>query len=479
MATKDLIFSNEERWKRAKREIYEAHPELKRDEYGNIAPVPFEESEWYEKKSWEKTFEKVIVSFTDAVNLAEQLYPLCPFFYDKSKIWWIWNKIKRCWERTDETDILNLIDIALINPTGTTRSDLKNQIIEGLKRVGRKNMPKPIKKTWIQFENIIIDVITGDEIEPSPEYFSTNPIPYKVGLLEETPFMDRIFEQWVGKNYVQTLYEIIAYCCLPDYPIHRIFCFNGVGCNGKGRFLALLEKFLGKPNTCTTNLDILINNRFESSRLYKKLLCTMGETSSSTLSKTDILKRLVGQDSIAFEFKGKDGFSDINYAKLLIATNSLPATTDKTIGFYRRWVLIDFPNIFPEGKDILDIIPEQEYSNLAKKSIRLLNELLNRGSFTNEGTIEDRTQKYEATSNIVSEFIRNFCKEEPEEYIIFSDFRRKLKEYMNKQGKKGLSNRVISKLLDIEGYGTERKSIFDEARDQWTTKIVVSGVVLI
>ena len=59
-------------------------------------------------------------------------------------------------------------------------------------------------------------------------------------------------------------------------------------------------------------------------------------------------------------------FDDINYAKLIIATNNLPATTDKTMGFYRRWMIIDFQSIF-RSKDILKDIPEEEYSYLGLK----------------------------------------------------------------------------------------------------------------
>ncbi len=41
----------------------------------------------------------------------------------------------------------------------------------------------------------------------------------------ETPTIDKIFEEWVGEEYVKTLYQIIAYCLLPDYPMNRLFCF--------------------------------------------------------------------------------------------------------------------------------------------------------------------------------------------------------------------------------------------------------------
>jgi len=73
------------------------------------------------------------------------------------------------------------------------------------------------------------------EFEASPRYFVTNPIPQSIenGGVMETPNMDRIFEEWVGKGNVEQLYEILAYSLLPDYPIHRLFCFIGEGLNGK------------------------------------------------------------------------------------------------------------------------------------------------------------------------------------------------------------------------------------------------------
>lgn len=57
----------------------------------------------------------------------------------------------------------------------------------------------------------------------------------------ETPVMDRIFTEWVGESHKRTLYEIISYCMLSDYPINRLFCFIGAGMNGKSKFLELLR----------------------------------------------------------------------------------------------------------------------------------------------------------------------------------------------------------------------------------------------
>ena len=134
----------------------------------------------------------------------------------------------------------------------------------------------------------------------------TNPIPWEVSGDPRTPRIDEIFEEWVGKDHIQTLYEIIAYCLLPDYPINRLFCFIGAGMNGKSCFLNLLRKFIGKDNICSTELDTLLSSRFEVTRLHKKLACMLGETNFNEMSKTSIIKKLTGRDTIGFEYKNKN-----------------------------------------------------------------------------------------------------------------------------------------------------------------------------
>lgn len=426
---------------------------------------------------YEKTadIKRLIIYYSDKIHLAQQMWDIRPYFYDRARLWWMWNFNISCWEIIDEVDIMNMVDDALENRGGSTESSFKNEVLEAMKRYGRRKTPKKIKNTWVQIGKKIIDVETGDEIVPTPEIFVTNSIPWNMGEREDTPKMDEIFTQWVGKKYLPTLYEIIAYVVLPDYPIHRIFCLNGGGCNGKSRYLALIKKFIGASNICSSSLFLLSSNRFEKAGLFKKLLCLIGETPSGMLSNTDMLKRLSGQDEINFEFKGKDSFTDINYAKIVIATNSLPATNDKTVGFYRRWMIIDFPNTFNEGKDILAEIPDEEYNNLARKVVRILGELLKRGEFTNNETIAERTKRYEEVSNPVSKFISLFCKKDLDASIPYGEFRDKFEAYMTTTHKRKLTVREIGKLLDIDGYERVRKKV-KSPDDSFTTKIFLEGI---
>lgn len=380
-----------------------------------------------------------------------------PIFYDRSGMWWMWDNVKKYWQLTDEVDILNMIEESIGADIISSRS--RNEILNSLKQTGRKNVPENAKKTWIQFNNGIVDIENNKTIfEPNPRYFITNPIPWNYGESGETPTMDKIFEEWVGKDYVRTLYEIIAYCLITDYPIHRVFCLIGSGLNGKSCYLTLLKNFLGMENVTSTELDTLLNSRFEVSRLYKKLACLMGETNFNEMNKTSMLKKLCGGDLIGFEYKNKKPFEDINYSKIIISTNNLPTTTDKTIGFYRRWVLIDFPKQFSEKKAILKTIPVKEYENLGKKCVLILSELLQNREFSNEGTIDERMKKYEDRSDPIEKFLSEFVVEDFDGFIWKHEFERKLNDWCKENRFRHIAENTIGRKMKEKGINQQLRS---------------------
>lgn len=403
----------------------------------SAAPIAYKERQYakalefsLKNQNRKKDLKNSIKMMTNKINIVEKMRQESPFFFDTAQIWWIWNEKNCYWERKDETDILLLFDSVDIN---TIKGGEKNEWLNAMKLIGRKNIPKKIEKDWIQFKDIIIDIKTSEQFAATPEYWVTNPIPWKLGDVEDTPIMDKVFKEWVGEENRPLLYEILAYCMLSDYPIQRLFCFVGNGSNGKGKFLTLLSKFIGSNNSTSTELDTLLSSRFELARLYKKLIVIMGETNFTELARTSMLKKLTGGDMIGFEFKNKTPFEDINYAKIVIATNNLPTTLDKSDGFFRRWLIVDFNNQFTEKKDVLEDIPESEYNALAKKSLRFLKELLIKREFTNEGTIEERRQRFEDRSNPLDKFFKEFVSyddaDSNNDFIFKFEFRKRLDQW--------------------------------------------------
>lgn len=414
-----------------------------------------------------KPIQEAMKVFNDKMVMAEQFYNIQPIYYDKAGLWWIWNRDLLCWQLSDEVDITN----ALYNQTGydTINSKQRGEILQALKQIGRKYKPLPFNKNWVQFKNKIVDVITGEEFDAEPNYFTLNPIPHRLSPEKfiETPVIDKIFEEWVGKDNIKKLYQIMAYCLLSDYPIHRLFCFIGGGMNGKSCFLRLIENYIGNNNVCSTELDTLLKSRFEVTRLHKKLVCIMGETNFNELTQTSILKKLTGQDMIGFEYKNKTPFEDKNYAKILISTNNLPETTDKTIGFYRRWLIVDFPNRFSEAKEILDDIPKEEYENLGIKLVMILKDLLTDRKFDREGSIEERQKIYEDKSNPFDKFFKeNIDDTDPNVSVPKWEFEQKLNEWCRENKFREIGNNTISKKMKERGVEEDRPYIQFYSKDE-------------
>ena len=203
--------------------------------------------------------------------------------------------------------------------------------------------------------------------------------------------------------------------------------------------------------------------------LYKKLAVQMGETNFSTMSRTATLKKLTGQDKVSFEAKNKDPIADMNYAKLLISTNNLPDTDDKTDGFFRRWLCIDFPNEFPEGKEVLDRIPDEEYNNFCAFAIDILSQLLERGSFTNEGTVAERQKRYEERSNPFDKFVKEECDEFEDSFIFKHEFKKAYSEWCKKKRFRPPTDMEISKKMKAHGFGEgkEQSNNYDSERGEY------------
>jgi len=394
---------------------------------------------------------------------AKEYHKRNPFAYDRAGLFWIWNAEDKCYAQSDETDILN--NIRKVLNVDTIESKAKNEIITALKQIGRERLPKELPIHWLQFKKNVVDIKTGLEFEASPEYFFTSPIPWDVGESEETPTIDKLFGEWMFKQDVQdmtwvnTLQEVTAYAVEDSAFMQTIIWLCGAGCNGKGSYFNFLMKFLGEKNICSSELKTLVTRNFETSALYKKKAVVMGEVDSYDLTNTNLLKQLSGEDLIRYEFKGKTPFSQKSTTTCLIASNALPVTPDRSNGFYRRNLVIDFPNVFNVGKDIVGEIPDVEFHNFAKKSIRILKELHERGNFTNGGTIEERKKRFEERSNPIVHFITMNCTESPEDYQIFSEFMHKFQDYLKSIRLRPMSSIQISKALKMEGYDIRARHI--------------------
>lgn len=395
---------------------------------------------------------KYLGKILDKKELAGVFLYHYPMYYDQANIFWMWEDDNRKWIQIDELDVLNMIDLA--SESNVISPKERTEIINAIKLLARRQKPEEIKRNLIQFRKEIIDLDTGDRFEATSKYFVKNPIPFRLGKNDNVDKFRKLFSEWVREDDVPKLFEILAYCLLPSYPLERIFYLYGAGANGKSVFRALLRKFIGDDNVCSTSLNLLCNSpRFEASKFYGKLVCEMGETNITKLENTEIIKKLVsGKDLIGAEWKHKGHLDFVNYAKLIISTNNLPPTDDKTDGFYRKTQIIDFPNTFSEQRDVLAEFTNEDYESLAMYSIEVLYQLLKRRAFSNEGSYEQRRERYEARSNPLEKFYMLFVDEgDPNSDITSNEFERRVNEWCRENRMRMLSERTIASFLKGKG----------------------------
>jgi P4 family phage/plasmid primase-like protien len=229
---------------------------------------------------------------------------------------------------------------------------------------------------------------------------------------KELPNTVNIFKQWVNDNWL-LLFEIIGYCLIPSYPLHKAFMLYGDGSNGKSTYLALLRKILGPQNVSGIPLHSLIDNRFAPANLRNKLANIFPDIPSITLKNTGIFKALTGEDKIDVDRKFKDFIPLHNYAKLIFSTNRLPITKDLSPAFFDRWILVEFPNKFPRVISNEEFIeknfPKEEIEKIIVYSILAVYLVLKRGKFSITGM--DLKEAWLRLSNSVYAFIKDMLKE--------------------------------------------------------------------
>lgn len=281
---------------------------------------------------------------------------------------------------------------------------LVNEVIEKVKRLTYRSPAQLEESRWyLALENGLLDIrkwVNTGELrleEFNPGIFKTARINAELreapeGMNENNwfdygsklcPAIHNAFISWVGKENARLLYEIVGYCLYPDYPIHVAFMLVGEGSNGKSTFINLLRTFLGRGNYASVPLQQLTTNRFLIGELYGKLANLFPDLPKAPLVNTGIFKALTGQDEIYADVKHKRGFSFVNYAKMIFSANELPEVSDNTFAFWRRWIVIEFPNKFDGDPNFIrTLTTPDELAGLLLMALHALRALLKRGKFS-------------------------------------------------------------------------------------------------
>lgn len=234
-------------------------------------------------------------------------------------------------------------------------------------------------KSWINFQNGMLDTETLELHPHSPEYYSINQIPHSY-LAEFLPNRWKETQKFLqfsapGPEDIRMLLQYLGYCMTMDTRQQVFLMLKGEGGTGKSRVIHLFEYIIGKENVSNIALQDL-NKRFYPSALFCKLLNSCADISSAAMEDVDTIKKATGEDILMYEQKGADPRSFTSYAKLMFSANRVPMNLDEKSNAYYRRLLIYEMNKRPSQEDRdLDKKLEAEVEMTINRAVWALHEM--------------------------------------------------------------------------------------------------------
>ncbi len=323
--------------------------------------------------------------------------------------------------RENKGEIEETIKKLLENEGVTKERTIRNTTTEILQRIQWstffRDFPFNNLSNFIPLENGVL--YRGEEyllLPNSPIYGYTYRLPVRYNPEAECPKIDRFIESVVEGDDRKVLYEIPALCLL-DKNYEVAYMLIGGGANGKTTYLKLITHFLGKENVSDVTLQDLASDKFKRSMLVGKLANISADIPEKPIKYTGFFKMLVTGDRMPVERKFKDAFEFENKALLIFSANKLPEVTDKTEAFWRRWILIEFPNTFSRNPNFLDqLLTEEELSGFLNRVLHAMTRIEEMG-ITVTDTMEKLKEDWMCSANSAYAFAKKRIELDPQGFV--------------------------------------------------------------
>ena len=265
----------------------------------------------------------------------------------------------------------------------------------------------------IAFENGVLNIVTEEFSDFSPEFIITNKIPHNYSPDAESELLDRVMLKLAcgDENVLTLLYQAVGYTFYRRNELRKSFFLLGEKRNGKSTFLDMVSTLLGENNT--SNLDLCeIGDRFRTAEINGKLANIGDDINDEWISNTAIFKKVVSGDTITAERKTKDPFKLKSFAKFFFSANSLPRIgRGKDSGaVLDRLVIIPFDAKFSKSDADYDpfikykLRGEDVMEALIAKAIPALREVLADQAFAKSHKVDESLAEFETSNNPISEF---------------------------------------------------------------------------
>ena len=314
---------------------------------------------------------------------------------------------------------------------------------------------------WICFLNGFYDPIGRRMIPHDPKYKAVNQIPHEY---DPDKHVDgEHIKSWLSfiapeRDDREMLLQFAGYSMTRDVRQQKFLILLGEGGSGKSTVIKLIEAVIGEENLSNVSLAQL-GQRFASYGLMGKLLNTCADLELTALEDTSTLKKLLGEDRLSAEAKGKDAVSFKSYAKLVFSTNELPIVkAERTNGFYRRLLILEM-NRIPDGKRA-DFFEELtgELDFFIHEAVGALERMYQAGTITESSGSIEAVKRLRKDSDTVEAWIDDECTKEhgarTDRGSLFTSY----ESYCSRSDRTALSRNNFFRALRTKGFSEIKSS---------------------
>jgi putative DNA primase/helicase len=269
----------------------------------------------------------------------------------------------------------------------------------------------------INLKNGLYNIPTGEFKQHTPDHLSVSQKPILYNQAAKAKLFGTYLSQVLYPLEIRTAVEVMAYTLYRENPFEIISKLFGYGANGKSVFTGLLTAIHGVKGTSNVPLSSMLKDEFALSDLEDKCVNIDTELSAANIRDTAILKKLTGRQPTRIQRKHQRAYDTLMYAKLFFSANKIPETEDNSDAYFRRVIIISFPNRFEDGRGadpnlLKKLTTEEEMSGILNILLPALRRLLKKGIFVIEKTIEQRREKHELAVDPIGCFVREAVSED-------------------------------------------------------------------
>jgi putative DNA primase/helicase len=311
-------------------------------------------------------------------------------------------------------------------------------------------LPDRMTAPVLNVPNGMLDLVSGELLPHSPDYFSTAQFAVPWEPDATAPTYERWLKESIGAGQMADLEEAASAILDPSTtPTKALFLF-GPSRSGKSTFLRLLMALAGSRNTSGVTLHQLVENRFMAANVYGKLLNVAADLSANHVEDLSIFKLMTGEDLIMADRKYGGQFSFTNRALFAFSANELPTVGEGSRAYSERIKPFQFGRTFAGAEK-----PEIELAMLQELPGILVRLVAAWRARRERGTALVTDPQVRETFEIASDKVRQFVVQRlviGKGFMTTTEIHRELKEWAADEGKLALGRtKMAARLETIPG----------------------------